>query len=1211
MTKYTPEAFILKNQLVITDTTDATNGTSGGFVITGGGAVSKSFIVLGDQSIGGQASINNVNITPNLNDIILEKQATLASDVTSFTNINGFYFLDSLVSAFKAYITVVVSGPKNMYAFWELNGVYSPNGWLYTSTFTGDVTGVNFTINDSNGTAQVQFTNANGASYNTIVRYRAQTTAPPGSSPSGGQGLFNSTSNNYIENTLLYANSTETVASINDISYVNNVLQMGGGSKLKLSNAGDATSMTNATLVVSGGASIGKKLFVGNQIGIGTTSPGFNLDIAGDINIQGDIYQNGNIYSGSSLFYVNGNNDYYINPITAKVGIATTNPSSTLDVAGGIKSNTLTSGSIVSSNASITHLQNTNITTSNIVASSISSSNLTSTNVTSSNVLSTNLSASNVTADSLKTSYITTGSLLSTDITSTNSTIDNLNNTNITSGSIIASNVSSTNITSSSINATSVIMSNMTSSDAIITRATMSNSLMTNASITNATISNVVLSSITSTNSTMSNIYASNITSGGVIATNITSTNSSIGSAFATSVSSGSLSTADLSVENVTSSNMISSNISTGTIVISSSLTSLSVSAGSVQTGSISSGNASLVNITSSNIIVTSATVTNLTSDSFIVNNITSGSVIGTNLAFTNQTSSNIITSNLSSGSIATTNVNSTNATCSNVISTNLATTSLTAGSVLSTNINSTAITTNSLIVTNLTLTNTTINNSLIPSADVTYDLGTPSARWKDLYLSGNSIYLGNSVVISATTSGSVSFTTTPDSVSNLNIVSSGNMYTNAITAGNLNASTASVGNLHSSNISASSLNLSSGITTANINFTGTLYQNGTPYVSSQWTTTNGNLFYTSGNIGIYNTAPSCALDVSGGSRITGTASVGNLVSSNLISGSALTTSYATMGNFTASAGAITNLTIGNNLYVGGSVVSVNITTLNLINNNVSAGSLNASDANITRLTAGTVLSTLVSSGSIGAAGITAGTLYGNVVATSVSAGTFIGTLVSSGSIGAAGITTGTLYGNVVATSVTAGTFIGDVKGTNATISSLVATNITTSNIKTGAGTLGPFIILQNRFVDVTTGSHAGYTASNTILFSEDGNPGINSSIGYTNGFGQLSDGSSDNMSWNRARLVVRGVSLNTGTSGSSLVLQPFAVQSSNGTMYTQASFTVSDNGSNRGYTTWISPWFNSNLVSDIQSIGLKVLSMNGSTGGNVRIGTTYLQFSA
>ena len=38
----------------------------------------------------------------------------------------------------------------------------------------------------------------------------------------------------------------------------------------------------------------------------------------------------------------------------------------------------------------------------------------------------------------------------------------------------------------------------------------------------------------------------------------------------------------------------------------------------------------------------------------------------------------------------------------------------------------------------------TNLSSSLIPDLDITRDLGSPSKRWRDLYLSGNSIYLGN-----------------------------------------------------------------------------------------------------------------------------------------------------------------------------------------------------------------------------------------------------------------------------------------------------------------------------------------------------------------------------------------------------------------------------------------------------------------------------------
>jgi hypothetical protein len=54
------------------------------------------------------------------------------------------------------------------------------------------------------------------------------------------------------------------------------------------------------------------------------------------------------------------------------------------------------------------------------------------------------------------------------------------------------------------------------------------------------------------------------------------------------------------------------------------------------------------------------------------------------------------------------------------------------------------------------------------------------------------------------------------------------------------------------------------------VRFTGNLIQNGSPYIASQWTTLNGNIYYSSGNVGIKKSTPGYELDVAGNINFSG-----------------------------------------------------------------------------------------------------------------------------------------------------------------------------------------------------------------------------------------------------------------------------------------------------------------------------------------------------
>ena len=90
---------------------------------------------------------------------------------------------------------------------------------------------------------------------------------------------------------------------------------------------------------------------------------------------------------------------------------------------------------------------------------------------------------------------------------------------------------------------------------------------------------------------------------------------------------------------------------------------------------------------------------------------------------------------------------------------------------------------------------------------------------------------------------------------------------------------------------------------------------------------------------------------------------------------------------------------------------------------------------------------------------------------------------------------------------------------------------------------------------------------------------------------------------WNYGRLVIRG---NINNGGQAAALQVWYHYYVSGGSALTAAFNVSDGATNRGYYTWMSPWFALGLNADVPGIAVKVVWSNGNN--QVRIGPTYLQ---
>jgi hypothetical protein len=137
---------------------------------------------------------------------------------------------------------------------------------------------------------------------------------------------------------------------------------------------------------------------------------------------------------------------------------------------------------------------------------------------------------------------------------------------------------------------------------------------------------------------------------------------------------------------------------------------------------------------------------------------------------------------------------------------------------------------------------NATVNSHIIPAANVTYDLGSTTNRFRDLYLSGTSIYLGGHTISANATHIDIGSVTGDADLGELTVsgnaavtgtVSAANLYSsaNATVIGTLTTTDAVIsGNLTVSGtttyVNTSTLNIGDNIITLNADETGTPSQN-------------------------------------------------------------------------------------------------------------------------------------------------------------------------------------------------------------------------------------------------------------------------------------------------------------------------------------------------------------------------------------------------
>ena len=458
-----------------------------------------------------------------------------------------------------------------------------------------------------------------------------------------------------------------------------------------------------------------------------------------------------------------------------------------------------------------------------------------------------------------------------------------------------------------------------------------------------------------------------------------------------------------------------------------------------------------------------------------------------------------------------------------------------------------------------------TFSGALIPSANITYNLGSPTQRWNDLYLSNTTIYLGNStistdgpnVVITNSNGGEL----TVAGNSTVSTIENGNSSISINANANITVSVNGISNV--ALFSSNTFNVNGNVVANGVKTDNLYYANGNPWDLQQPAGSNtqlqfndngsfgasANLYFDSSSKTLHVVGNIVATDANISNIIVATANVGNLTATGNITaayiignGSQLTGLPAAYGNADVANYLPTytgNLSAGNVSFTGIANISGNISGNSLTSTSgyllLGTGSLSVIGSD------GGIFSSTISNINLGlAANVTMGSTTGNVIAR----GSFAAnSLSTSGNLTVTGnISANNISGTITTASQPNVTSLGNltvlsVSG-NATITNNVTANtVTVNDLYSGRTSINviintvvdSFAITEYRSAKYTirAGNDSGYQAIEVLLVHDN----INSIITV---YGSLSTTGSDIITLStginngNVELKASGISANT-----------------------------------------------------------------------------------